>query len=124
MAINKRGYLANLTFHYRGCSAPDGPGFFDFKLGEVVFSHATAHGALGKDKGSTFIVSDKPKLLDAVVEQDNITLTFELKEQMDHSKRETAGPGRCRVSCDFFWNEDGTFRVGLSTWEATVEKLD
>ncbi len=103
---------------------PSGPNFFDFKLGEVEFSSAAGHGALGRDEGSTFIVSDKPELLDAVVEQDSIVLTFELKEEMNHSKRGTASPGRYRVICDIYWNEDDTFRLGLSEEEPTVEKLD
>jgi len=103
---------------------PSGRGFFDFKLGEVEFSRAVAHGGLGLDEGSTFIMSDKPKLLDATVEQDSIVLTFELKEEMDHSKRATAGPGGYRVICDIYWKEDNTFRLGLSAWEPTVEKLD
>jgi len=102
---------------------PLGPGM-DFKLGEVEFSRLLAGGAWGLDKGSTFLMSDKPELLDATVEQESIVLTFELNEDMDHSKRATASPGRYQVICDIYWKEDDTFRLGLSTWEAEVEKLD
>ena len=104
---------------------PSGRGFFDFKLGEVEFLKAVAHGALGLDEGTTFIISDKPELLDAVVEQDNIVLTFELREEMVLGKgRVTASPGRYQVIIDLYREEDDTFRLGLSTWEPEVEKLD
>ena len=99
--------------------------FFDFKLGEVEFSRVPAGGALGRDESTTFILSDKPELLDAAVEQDSIVLTFELREEMVLGKgRRTASPGEYRVICDIYWKEDDTFRLGLSTWEPTVEKLD
>lgn len=75
---------------------PSGRGFSDFKLGEVEFLKAVAHGALGLDEGTTFIMSDKPDLLDAVVEQDNIVLTFELREEM------VLGKGRVTPESDCF----------------------
>ena len=104
---------------------PSGMRFFDFKLGEVEFSRILAGGALGRDESTTFILSDKPELLDAAVEQDSIVLTFELREEMVLGKgRVTASPGEYRVVCDIYWKEDDTFRLGLSTWEPEVEKLD
>ncbi len=105
---------------------PSGRGFFDFKLGEVEFLQAAAHGALGRDMGSNFIMSDKTEFLDAVIEQDSIFLTFELNEEMEVEKgRGTASPGRYRVIIDLYREEDDTFRLGLSRREQpTVEKLD
>ncbi len=104
---------------------PSGRGFFDFKLGEIEFLQAVAHGALGLDEGTTFIMSDKPELLDAAVEQDRIVLTFELREEMVLGKgRVTANPGRYQVIIDLYREEDETFRLGLSTWVPEVEKLD
>lgn len=99
--------------------------FFDFKLGEVEFSRVPAGGALGLDEGTTFILNDKPELLDAAVEQDSIVLTFELREEMVLGKgRVTASPGRYQVIIDLYREEDDTFRLGLSTWVPKVEKLD
>jgi len=102
-----------------------GMSFIDFELGEIEFSRIPASGGLGQDEGTTFIMSDKPELLDAAVGQDSIILTFELSEEMVLGKgRVTADPGRYRVICDIYWNEDDTFRLGLSTWEPKVEKLN